>query len=111
MLDVSDGILADLGHILSASKVGAKLELPALPLSTPFQHALANNKDLIDLALAGGEDYELVFTSPLHNLADQLQPDHKVVMIGTVTAGSDTIVRQADGSIYHCQQGGFDHFA
>ena len=111
MLDVSDGIIADLGHILTASKVGVELELTELPLSQPFKQALVNDESLIDLALAGGEDYELIFTSPLQNLAQQLRPDHKVTKIGTITTELDTIIRHHDGSIYHCRQGGFDHFA
>lgn len=62
-IDISDGLAADLGHILERSGVGAVLEVEALPLS----EALATSVDLTDawtLALAAGDDYELCFTAP-----------------------------------------------
>ena len=111
MLDVSDGLLADLGHILSAANVGADLELPLLPLSEPFRQALAGNGELIDLALAGGEDYELVFTSPVKDLAGQLGRICPIARIGTITATPGVRLMQADGELYRCQHHGFDHFA
>lgn len=111
MLDVSDGLLADLGHILSASGVGAEINIPALPLSAAFRHELEKNEAQIDLALAGGDDYELLFTSPRHDL-DQCSPyKGRVVKIGVITPGSGTVVRQEDGGIYHCGRRGYDHFA
>lgn len=54
MLDLSDGLVSDLGHILNASGVGAEITLESLPLSQAFQQALECDADLIDLALAGG---------------------------------------------------------
>jgi thiamine-monophosphate kinase len=64
MIDVSDGLLADLQHILDGSGVGAEIEQPALPLSDPFRQELKVSPDLIALALTGGEDYELLFAAP-----------------------------------------------
>ncbi len=64
MIDLSDGLLADLGHVLEASAVGAELYGGALPLSEPFRRALAETPELLKLALSGGEDYELLFTVP-----------------------------------------------
>lgn len=64
MIDISDGLLADLGHILRASSVGAELETAALPLSAPFRQALDHDPSLLHLALSGGEDYELLLTAP-----------------------------------------------
>ncbi|MDX1541735.1 MAG: thiamine-phosphate kinase [Geminicoccaceae bacterium] len=60
MLDVSDGLLADLGHILSGSGVGATIEAGRLPLSTAGRSA----PQPLDAALGGGDDYELLFTAP-----------------------------------------------
>ncbi len=111
MLDVSDGLLADLGHILVASKVGAELDLAQIPLSKSFQSALKEDAALIDLALAGGEDYELVFTSPLKDLDKQINLDHAVTRIGIVSQTPGLRIRQVNGEIYQCQRGGFDHFA
>jgi len=111
MLDISDGLLADLDHILTASNVGVYLELGQLPPSDIFHRALTDDATLIDLALAGGEDYELVFTSPLKDLAGQLGRICPVTRIGTVTSIPGIRIRQSDGELYHCQRGGFDHFA
>lgn len=111
MLDVSDGLLADLGHILEDSTVGADLQLENLPLSAAFRAQLAAEKRLIDLALSGGEDYELLFTSPRQNLegSDEFEPP--VTRIGTIRAGSGISLYQAGQSLYQCSRGGFDHFA
>jgi thiamine-monophosphate kinase len=59
-LDISDGLLADLGHILETSQVGAEIQADALPLS-PAARALPGAREA---ALAGGDDYELLFTAP-----------------------------------------------
>jgi len=64
MIDISDGLLADLQHLLDSSRVGAVIDQQALPLSTPFRAELAALPELIELALAGGEDYELLFCAP-----------------------------------------------
>ncbi|WP_239495304.1 thiamine-phosphate kinase [Salinicola halophilus] len=68
-IDLSDGLLADLGHVLNASGVGARLELEALPLATPLRATL----DLTvvhELALHGGDDYELLVTLDDADLAE-----------------------------------------
>jgi thiamine-monophosphate kinase len=57
-IDISDGLLQDLGHILERSGVGAEVELEAVPRSSQY---LAVMQDQMDLALSGGEDYELLF--------------------------------------------------
>ena len=62
-IDVSDGLCADLGHVLRASGVGATLEAARLPLSAELVKALGRER-ATDLALAGGDDYELAFTVP-----------------------------------------------
>jgi len=111
MLDVSDGLLADMNHLLVASDVGAELALVALPLSQAFRSALAQDPTLIDLALAGGEDYELLFTSSRHDLEQTAIPAPGVVKIGHITAGAGIIIRQENGDMYQCQRQGFDHFA
>jgi thiamine-monophosphate kinase len=60
-IDLSDGLIADLGHICRASNVGANVVLDALPLSTIMRDSLSSD-DAIALALSGGDDYELLFT-------------------------------------------------
>ncbi|MEA3545941.1 MAG: thiamine-phosphate kinase [Thermodesulfobacteriota bacterium] len=111
MLDISDGLLADLGHILAASGVGAELDLAEIPLSEPFQQALNGDPRLIDLALAGGEDYQLVFTSPLKDLAEKIGSGYSVTRIGIIGQKPGLHIRQVNGDLYQCQRSGFDHFS
>ncbi len=111
MLDISDGLLADLGHIIAASGVGAELQLSALPLSSEFRLAVEQNPQLIDLALSGGEDYQLLFTSQEQQL-DQLPEFAGLISrIGTVSEGTEMIVWGPDRKPYECSRSGFDHFA
>jgi thiamine-monophosphate kinase len=63
MIDVSDGLLADLGHICSASNLGATVEMIALPLSPAASAAVAAAPELRPLLATGGDDYELLFTA------------------------------------------------
>ncbi|MBV8452639.1 MAG: thiamine-phosphate kinase, partial [Deltaproteobacteria bacterium] len=57
-IDISDGLWQDLGHVLERSEVGAKVDSTALPLSAAYRQVYGNN---CDLALSGGDDYELLF--------------------------------------------------
>lgn len=64
MVDVSDGLIGDFEHILEESETGGEIDLTRLPLSKGFQRELADTPGLIELALTGGEDYELLFAAP-----------------------------------------------
>jgi thiamine-monophosphate kinase len=63
-IDISDGLAADLGHILEASGVGAELSIAALPRSSAIAALLCDEAQLQDWMLYGGDDYELCFTAP-----------------------------------------------
>jgi thiamine-monophosphate kinase len=63
-LDVSDGLLADLGHLCDASELAAVIEAPRVPLSTAGRAVLATHTGHITTVLAGGDDYEILFTAP-----------------------------------------------
>jgi thiamine-monophosphate kinase len=78
MIDVSDGLLQDLGHICSASFIGARIWEEALPLSGPYRE-LAGNQGT-RYALTGGEDYELLFCARYSDREriDQVQQQVKV---------------------------------
>jgi len=70
-IDISDGLLADLNHIMLASNVGARIELEKVPLFTGWEYFTPFEK-VINFALTGGDDYELCFTVPAH-LEDKLK--------------------------------------
>ncbi len=100
-IDVSDGLLADLGHVLHASRVGA--ELDSLPAGADADY------------LAGGDDYELAFTAPpgvagsLRQLATAIGVP--LTRIGRVQAGSGLTVRDAAGRDVTPARLGYDHFS
>ncbi len=114
-IDISDGLLADLGHLLAGHQLGARLSLPALPLSPVLQHlptALT-----WPLALSAGDDYELCFTRPVapsaqvsQNTAQQLTLLN-AHYIGTVTEQPGIICLDAAGHTYNAPSiGGYQHF-
>ncbi len=110
MLDVSDGLLGDLRHIVQASGVGAELQLSALPLSAAFQAACVQDRQLLDLALSGGEDYQLLLTSSEQQLDRLPEFSGRLTRIGRITKGTEIFIKNPDGSGYQCSRIGFDHF-
>jgi len=114
MIDVSDGLLADLGHLLRASGVGAEVEVAQIPLSTSFRSHVAQRMQNMELALHGGEDYELLFCCPPQRDADLLkvaeQLGQPLTPIGTVSAepGMRLIGLEEIGVKLGAR--GFDHF-
>jgi len=111
-IDVSDGLLADLGHVLAASGVGASINLGQLPLSEAYRASLADIG--WDTALGAGDDYELCFTvSPgrepsLHRIAAEL--DCPVRCIGDIVTGAELQVLDEHGAPHRPQRLGYDHF-
>ena len=112
-IDISDGLLADLGHILERSKVAAEIQFGRLPLSIHLQHHLAQAHG-IQCALAGGDDYELCFTAAGQHYAEIEQLAAQLALplscIGKIIAGSGCKVRGADGSEMKIKETGYDHF-
>ncbi|ROR34969.1 thiamine-phosphate kinase [Inmirania thermothiophila] len=107
-IDVSDGLVADLGHVCRASGVGARIERAALPLSPAAQAALAAGGDPA-APLVGGDDYELLFTAPPWAAA-AVAGLGEVARIGTVEAGAGVRIVEPDGSERRLEAGGWDHF-
>jgi thiamine-monophosphate kinase len=111
-IDVSDGLMADLGHILERSGAGAEVWLESLP-TLPW---LAENRSrLAETIAAGGDDYELCFTAPsssraeLQGLAEELEC--KLTRIGCIVAGQGSRLLDAAGQAMVQERSGFDHFA
>ncbi|MDA8363545.1 MAG: thiamine-phosphate kinase [Gammaproteobacteria bacterium] len=111
-IDISDGLVADLGHVLEASGVGASIELAALPLSPVYQSV--RDKVGWNPAVARGDDYELCFTLPppqqsaLEAIAGRFGCGLR--RIGVVEARSGLRLREPSGLVYQPDIPGFDHF-
>jgi thiamine-monophosphate kinase len=113
MLDVSDGLLQDLGHMCEESHTGAVVEAAHLPLSKGYTSILG--RDAWALALTGGEDYELLFSAPvahrplLQTLAQTCEC--AITRIGTIVSETEGItVLDAAGQPYTPVRAGHDHF-
>jgi thiamine-monophosphate kinase len=111
-IDVSDGLLGDLAHILRRSSVGATLEVDAVPRSQVLaSQALALQREC---TLAGGDDYELVFTAPPAQApavqAAAQRAGTAVTRIGRIEAGGALTLIDAQGQCVPHSFGSFDHF-
>ncbi|MCP1659796.1 thiamine-phosphate kinase [Neisseria perflava] len=111
--DISDGLAQDIGHILRASGVGAQLWTDALPTLPTLKQALPDTQWL-SYALAGGDDYELVFTAPsayreavLSAAAESATP---VTRVGVINDTGRLKILDADGHEMQLTALGFDHF-
>ncbi len=115
--DVSDGLCGDLGHILEASGVGAELELDALLAAGALSDDLRTRPLLQQqrCALAGGDDYELVFTAPAGLRQAVLQAARSaatpVTRLGRITAQPGLRWLDHEGRAASLQLSSFDHFA
>ena len=111
-IDISDGLFTDLSHILRCSKVGAEVKLQDIPYSSTLRKL---NKDLaIDLALTGGDDYELCFTIPSNVSNTDLEKmitTSKVSKIGRINELSSKLnLIDDDEKSYKLESAGFQHF-
>lgn len=113
-IDISDGLLADLGHILETSNVGATLQLSNIPHSVHFGAANLQDKSIIKLLLAGGDDYELCFTAPANKHTDITKLSEKLALplscIGIIANSTSLVIHGLDNEILDIKETGFDHF-
>ena len=111
-IDISDGLLADLGHVLAASGVGARIDLRRLPISNAYRSVFADVGWAP--ALTHGDDYELCFTLPAAQALafDRLSPRFAcgVAHIGDIEAEPGLRLYDADGPVTLPTRAGFDHF-
>jgi thiamine-monophosphate kinase len=113
-IDISDGLLADLGHILECSEVGAEIRLQNIPCSFVVSSHF-DDEQVQRMVLSGGDDYELCFTAPkqkhreIVNLSKQLALP--LSCIGRITGGSGLIVSAENGDPINFKETGFDHFS
>jgi thiamine-monophosphate kinase len=116
-IDVSDGLVGDLGHILERSQAGARIDLAKIPRSATLGACLRGSTRSAALAclLAGGDDYELCFTAPnaqrgrLEAIARDLALP--LTRIGKITAATGLLVRDEQGAPMASLPHAFDHFA
>ena len=116
-IDVSDGLVADLGHILNASQCGAKISLSEIPLSLAAQYYFQQyNNNLIDwsMLLTQGDDYELCFTVNKDNQSavEKLANKHrlKLTCIGEITESQELHFINLNGESVDFRETGFKHF-
>ena len=112
-IDLSDGLISDLGHILKASGCGARIDLDAMPLSDALlRHA--EREQALRWALSGGEDYELCFTVPeLNRGALDVaigQLGARFTCIGQISAEADGLQLMQSGKPVQLDLQGYDHF-
>ena len=113
-IDVSDGLVADLGHICEASGLGAILAADRTPLSAPVRALVAGRPPLLELALTGGDDYELLFTAhpdmapAIDRLAGHL--GLPLTQIGKMTPQAGVTVLDQNGEPMLFRAPGYTHF-
>lgn len=110
-IDISDGLVSDLGHICKASGFGAEIETDKLPVRAEVKTAFGDQA--LDLALSGGEDYQLLLTAP-HSVMEAVQKvcSYPISVIGEVKDGPAGQIVLIDKSGNHTSPAaaGWDHF-
>lgn len=111
-IDLSDGLIQDLGHVCAASGVGARIDVDALPASAALAQRSRGDTRRGEQA-CGGDDYELCFTAPAsaRELIAQISPELPATRIGTVIAGSGVQTLDRDGNAWTPPRAGYAHFA
>lgn len=113
-IDISDGLLADLGHLCTAGDCGAGLHYAELPLSSAARQLIATDPGLGELPLIGGDDYELCFTAPASRHADirslATQLDYPLTCIGQIETERGIRCQEPDGRMKNVSGHGYRHF-
>ena len=111
-IDLSDGLLQDLGHLCAASGLGARVEVDRLPLSPAYRAATRGSRDPVLAALSGGEDYELLLAVPPSRLGALREAARRartrVTLVGALEARPGVRVVRG-GHLLHPRRAGHDH--
>ncbi len=110
-IDISDGLISDLNHVCEASQVGARIEIDRVPVEPAVVTSFGDKS--LELALSGGEDYELLFIgSP--NVINKVKKvaSCPITVIGEVVADKEggVVLLDSKGSPFHLNKAGWDHF-
>jgi thiamine-monophosphate kinase len=110
-IDISDGLMADLGHILTASNVGATIHTDKLPLSNAVRDSLSA-ETAWNFALSSGDDYELCFTVPKdkETALEEALPANSYTRIGTIERRTGLRCFSSNGRMFMPQESGYEHF-
>jgi thiamine-monophosphate kinase len=118
MMDVSDGLALDLTRLCAASSVGARVRLDDVPVHPALRHlaGMLPGHDPLELALSGGEDYELLATIPEDRVTEAMELLNgrygtRLHGIGEVAATQEVVAVGADGAERPLEPKGWDHFA
>jgi len=111
-IDLSDGLIGDLGHICRMSRVGANIDIDKVPINPIVKDHFANKA--LELALVGGEDYELLFTAK-PDIIDKVREliATPITVIGEITRehAGKVLLLDANGNTIDFQKEGFNHFS
>lgn len=112
--DISDGLVADLAHVCTASDVAAQIDRARLPLGQAARAAIAANPETAYTVLSGGDDYELLFTAPPEAAAGVLAAAARsgvpVAEVGNIVVGGGVKVIAEDGREIELTSTGYRHF-
>jgi thiamine-monophosphate kinase len=113
-IDISDGLISDLGHICEMSGVGADVQLNGIPMSFATKQIVTKEANYIDLVLGGGDDFELLFTADntFIDIAKDISRKSNVGLtkIGKIVEPEVIRILKADGAEYHIDKVGYSHF-
>ena len=113
-IDVSDGLVADLGHICEGSGVAARIEAAAVPLSEAAQRALGAGEAALADLVTGGDDYEILFCAPPAERSAVEALRRRLALpltrIGVIERGKGVTVVDVDGQPLALGRGGYSHF-
>ena len=113
LIDISDGLVAEIGHLAETDSLGAEIAAWELPLSKELVKS-AGEDIAISMALFSGDDYELCFTADpadsgeIKALSDSI--DVPMTRIGVVTDGGEIVIRDSKGELMDFGDAGYEHF-